>query len=403
MRRQVGVEPLALFGLEFSLATATLDELERVTRAVTPAQVEGWFRAFQGTEEIAVLTTCHRVELVVLLRSPAVLAVWQAALPGDPRCWTVREGDEAVHHLFRVAAGRESLAVGEGEARRQVRAAGQHAWSRHPRPVVRGLLVEAADAAGDAAVTVPTSIASAAAERLITLLEGRPSRIVIIGSGVVGRQVAERLSTRGELVIVFHHRRPDPEFLRNTGARAVPLEQLSAELGSADVVITAAKFGGIGLSASELPRDRPLLLVDLGVPRNIDPGIRSDPLVRLMDLQDLYRMSHRPPTVDRSDLIVEERARVCAGRVNRLLLRPWVDALRRAAEQVRRAELRTAHRYLGQLDAAQERAVDRLTQRLVERLLAAPTDRIRGLPTGPEGDLRRRIALELLRPTPSGP
>lgn len=398
------VSPLALFGFELSLDTAPIDSLEAAARAVTRPWVAERFSRIAGTEEVALLSTCHRVELALLVRAPDVLDRWRAALPGDPGQWKLRGGPELVHHLFRVAAGRESLAVGEAEVRHQVRAAGGFVLSRHPRPVLRDLLKGAARSADEVAPTVPAarSIASIAAARLLDL-SGRPfPRVLVVGSGTVGRQVAESLSAYARLTIAFHQRPPEEAFLRANGARAVRLDRLADELQVCDAVVTAAKFGHHALRAADLPRDRPLVLVDLGVPRNIDPSVRQLPNARLVDLEELHAFTAQSAP-DEHDARVWELAARYAERMERLLLEPWIEAFRRGAEEVRRTELETARPFLGPLDPAQEVALERLTRRLVARLLLPPTERIRSLPAGPEGDRQRRLALDLLRPPSPGP
>jgi len=399
------VTPLSLFGLEFSLDTASLDALENVCRSVTRAQVTEWFSRFPGTDEVALLSTCHRVELVLLARFPEEVDHWQEVLPGSRSSWTIREGREAVHHLFRVAAGRESLAVGEAEVRQQVRAAGFSVATRHPRPVLRELFADATDAAEEVCPSVPTSrsIAAIAAARLLGLVRRPNPHVVVVGSGTVGRQVTESLSSSARVTIVFHQKPPPEPFLRATGARAVSLDHLAGEIAASDAVVTAAKFGNHGLHAADLPHDRPLVLVDLGVPRNIDPGVRELPNVRLVDLEELHALSGSLSVSDDGDTRVEALAHRCSDRLERLLLEPWVDAFRRAAEVVRRTELAHARTYLGSLDPDQEVAIERLTQRLVARLLIGPTERIRSLPPGPEGDVQRRVAVSLLGTPPSEP
>jgi glutamyl-tRNA reductase len=307
-----------------------------------------------------------------------------------------------VHHIFRVAAGRESLAVGETEVARQVRAASRSVESRHPRPVLRELLEDAADFADTLASATPPSIAAVASARLRALLRQPLPRVLVVGSGVVGRQVVEGLASSALLTVVYHQRPPEASFLRAHGARAVPLERLGAELEATDAIVTAAKFGDRGLRASDLPSDRPIVLVDLGMPRNIDPDVRSLPNIRLVDLEELHERPIRG-TALASDDRLEVAAMRCAERLNVLLFEPWIDEFRRAAEEVRRSELATGRSYLGVLSADQEVAVDRLTRRLVARLLLGPTERIRSLPPGAEGELRRRWAVELLRPPSDEP
>lgn len=399
------VQPLALVGLECSLDTATLDQLEAVVRSLPPAELTPRFERYSGTEEAGLLTTCHRVELLLLLHEPEDLDRWRAGLPGAPGVWRLREGRELVRHLFRVATGRESLAQGEVEVSHQVRAAAFQVLSRHPRPVLRELLHGAASAAQQlASVEAPShSIASVAAARLRTLVTAENPRVLIVGSGTVGRQVARCLVPGSRTTLVFHTRPPSDDFLRSVGAEAVPLERMAELAPSADAIITAAKFGHHGIHPQDLPRNRPIVLLDLGMPRNIDPAVRRLSNVRLVDLEELHAWSRESVEPAAPDLRVQDLADRFSGRIERLLLEPWIDALYRSAEATRRAEVERARRFLGPLDADQEVALDRLTRRLVAQLLAPSTERIRSLPAGPAGDLERRLAVELLRPAQSDP
>lgn len=400
-----GPTPLCLFGLGISLDTASIDALEEVSRSVTRAMVADWFSRLGGTQEVALLSTCHRVELVVVTRFPEEVDRWRSLLPGDRETWRVRSGRDVVAHVFRVAAGQGSLARGEAEVRHQVRAAASSVVSRHPRTILRPLFLDAARAADEIAPpsTALPSIAAIATARLVQLVPSARPRVVVVGAGTVGRQVVQQLVPSARVTVVYHQRPPDPTFVRDTGASAVGLDRMREAIATSDAVVTAAKFGNRGLHASDLPRDRPLVLIDLGLPRNIDPDVRSLPNVRLVDLAELHELTDsRAPTNTRDERL-ESIADRYAERVERLLLEPWVEALRHAVEEVRRSELANARPFLGALDADQEHAVDLLTRRLVSRLLHSPTERIRSIPAGPEGDVRRQWALDLLRPDSPDP
>ncbi len=395
---------LRIYGIAADLGSLPLEELERRSRAVTAEQIRTWFSQFPGTREVAVLSTCHRVELVLLARSSSEVDHWLRVLPGSPRTWQVREGSELFLHLFRVAAGRESLALGEAEVRQQVRAAGRSVESRHPRPMLAELFSTAAAAAEETAPSGPSlpSVARVAATLVRELLDRRDPRVLVVGTGAVGRQVAEDLAGAAQITVVYRARPPPSEFLDATGARPVPLDALPAELRSADAVVTAIKSGSPCLPTSELPRDRPLLLVDLGLPRNIDPAVRSLPNVRLVDLEELHARFARSPADSDQDARVARLAGAYWAGVHRRLGEPWVDAWLRSAEAVRREEFANARRFWGALTPEQEAAVGRLTERLVKRLLLPPARRLRSLPAGPDGDRERELALRLLRPDPDG-
>jgi glutamyl-tRNA reductase len=389
--------PLCLVGLECSLETVSIDALEALAQSATRERLRELFESSPGTQEVAVLTTCHRVELFLLLRAASDADPWCAALGVRPGAWRIREGRAVVRHLFDVAAGHASLARGEGEVRHQVRAAARWVETRHPRPLLRDLLEGAADAAEEVAPARSStrSIAAVAAARLMQLVDGTEPRVVVIGSGIVGRQLVEQLGPEARVTLLYHRNPPPEAFLRTTRAEALPLEHLPKVLATADAAVTAAKFGDRGLRSLDLPRDHRLLLIDLGMPRNIDPAVRKLANVRLLDLEDLHGEAKSVGSSDGSETRIIEQADRYADRLERLLLEPWIDSFRRAAEEIRRGELATAQPFLGRLDAEQRAAIDRLTQRLVARLLLPATRRLRALPAGPEGELQRRLAFEL--------
>lgn len=396
-------EPSALVvaGYECSLATTSLEQLEGVAAAADRAWLGDRAGSLEGTLEAALVRTCCRCELLVVARSASDVERWRSVLPGEPGAWCVRTGREAVRHLFRIAGGLESIARGEREVRLQVRAAAATVWSRHRDRLLRDLLQAAADAADETAPTVPSSrsIAALAATRVLEL-SGRPfPRVVVLGSGAVGRQVTEHLAPSAKVSLVYRSRPPDERFLRLTGARAVRTDALAAEVALADAVVTAAKSGGRCLGPEDLPRDRPLVLVDLGVPRNVDPAVRGRPGIRLVDLEELGTLPDAP--ADRAiEASLKERADRAHVHFEIAALEPWIGTLRREAEKLRRRELGVAQGFLGPLTREQQSAVDRLTRRLVDQLLRAPTVRLRSAPPGEEGDRLRRVAVALLTPGP---
>ena len=395
--------PRHLVGFECSLETASLDQLDHLHRILDERWVEERFRGSIETEEVTRLATCHRIEIYLIVRSEGEPLRWRRELPGDPAIWRVRTGRELVRHLYRVANGRDSLALGEREIRFQVRAAGHTTRSRDPRPFLPELFEEAAAAADELSPSVPPeqSVASIAVAHLVELVRRPNPRALVIGAGTVGRQVAEQLAPSAQVTIAYRHRSPDEEFLRRTGARAVPFDALRPELSTADVVVTATKSGRGFLGPSDLAPARPVLLVDLGVPRNIDPAVRELPHVRLVDLEELRAISRTesvPPEDPRLMALADQSAEWWESRA----LEPWVDELRRRAEELRRSEVELARTFLGPLRPEQEVAVERLTRRIVARLLIGSTEKLRSLPPGTEADRLRRFALELLRPTDIG-
>ena len=388
-----------LLGFECSLATSDLDRLESLDRRLAPARLQA---AFQGTPSVAetvLLRTCHRVELYLWTDPAGPSDSALVDLLGPVECWRRHEDDAAVLHLFRVAAGLESTAVGEREVRDQVRAAAARVLSRSPRPVLRPLLLESVAAADAVAPTVPASrsIAALAAARVLSESPAPFPRVLVVGTGVMGRTVAELLAPYGRVTLVYRTRPPDAEFLRATDSRAAPWESLDAEIALTDGVVTAVKTAGRIIGPSALSgRRRPLAVIDLGMPRNVDPSLRGHPLVRLIDLEGLRALVSATPLTE-VETRVGDRARTAALGLARSGFESWVDRYRREAERVRVALLAEAEAALSELTGVERAAVDRLTRRLAARLLEAPTEGLRAIPPGPEGDERRRWAADLLR------
>jgi glutamyl-tRNA reductase len=398
-------DPLLLVGYEHSLDSSTLDALDRVQRAFPPDRLDELFGRGDGTEEATMLRTCHRLEVLLVVRSREEADRWREELPGDPGAWRAREGAEVVRHVFSVAAGRESLAFGEREIRDQVRRARGATRSRHPRPILRSLLESAVRAAEAAAPVVPPerSVAGLAVARLLSLLDRPSPKVLVVGSGAVGRRVAILLAPHAAVTLVYRTAAPEAAFLQETGCRAIPLEGLREALLRCDAVVTAAKSGDGFLGPAALPEGKPLVLVDLGVPRNIDPAVRDRPGVALVDLGDLRAAVARPRLSIEEETRSTSAADACFAELRVRLGEPSIAAVRRAAEEIRALELARARPFLGSLGAEQEVAVDRLTRHLVARLLQPATDLLRTLPPGPEGDRLRRLALELLRPADPRP
>jgi glutamyl-tRNA reductase len=222
--------------------------------------------------------------------------------------------------------------------------------------------------------------------------------VIVVGAGAVGRQVVECLAGSARVTLVYRARSPRPEFVQATGARTVRFDSLADELARADAVITAIKSGSPCLRRSDLPRDRPLVLIDLGMPRNIDPEVRTLPNVRLVDLEELHARFASAGSNPEQDAAVASLAEAYLETLRGELWEPWVSAWLRSAEVVRRREVANARRFLGTLTPEQEAAVDRLTHRLLTRLVVPPAQRMRSLPVGPDGDHDRQLVLRLLGP-----
>lgn len=399
------VEPWRLSILELSLSTASLERLEGVARRLPMAAFRRLFDAHPEIEELAAISTCHRVELIVLDRRGDPQS-WRTTLPLPAEGWRAWSGPHAIYHLHRVAAGLESSAPGEREVRAQVERASRNLMSRHPRPVLRDLLRSAVAWARqlDVPLSSRQSIASLASARVLQEVPKPFPRVVVVGTGAVGGQVVESLGPYARVTNVYRSAPPSDTFLRATGARAVPLVDLKEELRHADAVVAAAKVGERILGPEHLTgRSETLVVIDLGLPRNVDPTIESVAPVRLVNLEALHA-EHAGKGLDpKLEEAVASSARADWARIQRWLLQPWVDHLMQAAEQTRQSEIRRAAPYLRSLSPTQREAVDHLTQRLTEKLLGPPVNRLRALSPDRQYDAERETAVYLLGGTSPEP
>lgn len=265
-------------------------------------------RARAGAREVCVVSTCERVELYATGVEPGATSVLLEALaenrgvcrPAVEAAAHLLTGREAVTHLLRVTAGLESFVLGERDIVGQVRAAAEASRAAG----VMGLTLERLMATavntsrrvhrgthlGEAGRSVAGAAVQVAALESGGDLVGR--RMLVVGAGDVATQVAEAATRLGAAVTVCNRTRRHAERWAAAGATVVDLDQLTEALSATDVAIfgTAAPeplIGAAELGEARRSADRTLLLLDLCVPRNVDPAARELSGVRLLDLTDL--------------------------------------------------------------------------------------------------------------------
>ncbi len=307
----------------------------------------------------------------------------------------VHADEPAARHLFRVAAGLESIVLGDTHVIAQVREAHQAARRRDATGPILDRLFEAASGASKrvrAQTTVSTGVttiagaAVAAAARLAGPLERR--RVLVVGAGAVATVAALGAVSRGCRQIVVANRSADPagDLARRVGGRAVGLDELGEELAAADVIFCATASRGFVLTdrhAEACSQDvKPRLVFDLALPRDVDPAFRALSGTRVVDLDDLTQAvrasaSTRRRDLERADAIVGgEAARWEAWRRARAAA-PAITELHEGAEATRRRVLRRHAADLAQLAPEQQRLVETITAQLVAGLLHTPTLELR--------------------------
>jgi glutamyl-tRNA reductase len=395
---------------------------------VEPQESAGLTLELAAGGEAVVLCTCNRTEIYIATGDPAAarvralaLLARRARLPRDElEPVLVSQVDTAaVTHLFRVAAGLDSLVLGEPQILGQVREAHEQAQAAGADgPLLNRLFRHALHTgkrvrAETALAERPAAVAAAAAElarRVFGDLVGR--RILIIGAGKMSEIAGASLVACGVENVFIANRTPEraAALAARFGGRAAGFERLVAELEQADVVVSSTRCPRFVLTAAEvaqaLPRrrGRPLLLVDIAVPRDLEPEIGELPGCHLYDLDDLGevvrdgRRDVRRELAQAEEIVADEAERFLAWQRS-LDAVPAIVSLRRRAEQIRAVELARAGGKLDALSPAERRAVETVTAQIVNKLLHAPTVRMKAAAGGADGSryasvLQHLFALE---------
>jgi glutamyl-tRNA reductase len=356
-------------------------------------------------EELGLLSTCNRVEIYAAVAPGAdAEALLMDYLEAQHQGGTAhfrehlyyREGDEAIRHLANVAAGLDSLVLGEPQILGQVTQAYSEAVEARTAGPVLGTLFRAAIRAGKRARTEtaissnPASIGSVA----ITLAQSvvgnlTQKRVLVIGAGVMAQLALSSLRKRGvqRLALANRTRERAEELAASWGGRTYALDELPQALADADVVITATASNSPLITAPMVAAaqgdGRTLVLIDIAVPRNVAPAVEALAGVHLFNVDNLQQgldvaLEARQREVPRVQAIIDEELAVLAREMQALSVRPLIVDWRQQAEAIRQRELERTLRFLGDdLDPETLIHVHALSRSLVNKLLHEPTLRLR--------------------------
>jgi glutamyl-tRNA reductase len=348
------------------------------------------------------LCTCNRTELYWHSRGPAddreaAEALLAAAQPGPepgPESFQEAAGRAAAAHLFRVAAGLESLVLGEGEilgqAREAIEGAEQDGGAGFSLPYLfRAAIRFGGLARSETRISAGAlSVASAAVQLLARVHEDLGAcRVVVIGAGMTGLKAARHLIAEraGQVVLLNRTRERAQQAAAELGVEAGSLDELPRRIAEADAVIAAAQVESPlvtpELLRTALPARRAgtLALLDLSMPRAIASECAALPGVVLHDLSGFeqvvaFNRARREREIPRVEALLERELEVFETRMRESRVRPLVAELRLRAEEIRREELERAR---GQEAGVDGEALDRVTRRLVDRLLSVPSQALR--------------------------
>jgi glutamyl-tRNA reductase len=393
--------------------SAPVDLLERVVlpaEAVTKLLAD--VLASDHATEAFVLSTCNRVEVYAEvdkfhggLAQASELLARRAGIDLDeltPHLYVHYE-DRAVSHLFSVACGLDSMVVGESQVLGQVRVALRTAQDAGTAGRQLGGLAQQAlrvgkrartetgiDRAGRSLVTAGLEVAG----QVLGPLDG--TEVLVVGAGAMSALAATVVAQGGAARVVVANRTLEraERVAAAVGGEAVPLDSLQAALASADLVVSCT--GAVGhvldtamLAAAVAGRpDRPLVVLDLALPRDVDPSAHDLPGVTVVDLETLagaLATSEHAADVEATREIVVEEVAAFLGWQRAVSVAPTVVALRDMADSVVRAELVRLTGRLPDLDPHARAEIEQTVTRVVDKLLHAPTVRVKQLAEEPGG------------------
>ena len=339
--------------------------------------------------EAVCLSTCNRTELYIAAAEAGHAEALAVEVLGQDDLGAVlyRLRDEAAAlHLFRVAAGLDSMVPGEGEILGQVRAAYESGspgalLDRLFRQALHaGRKVRSQTAIGENPASV-SSAAAALAEQVFGDLNGR--RVLILGGGKMGTLSARNLVSRGAEVETIASRTVETDAVLHAVERA---DVVVSSTSTPGYVITRAQIAGV-LAAR---KGRPLFLIDIAVPRDLDPEIHELEGCYLYDIDDLESVvaesldARRREATRAEAIVAEEASRFREWQASRDVV-PEIASLRARAEEIRSAELERARGRLGRLSESERLAVESITSQIVNKLLHLPTVRMKEAAAGADG------------------
>ncbi|MBX3249820.1 MAG: glutamyl-tRNA reductase [Myxococcales bacterium] len=349
--------------------------------------------------ETVLVSTCNRVELYGVADDPNAAA--RAAIDHlrgraesaeelESSLYVLR-GAEAVRHAFRVAASLDSMVVGEPQILGQFKEAFEAASETGTVGTLLGRCFTRAFAVakrvrsetGIAEGTVSvSSIATSLAKKIFGELGGR--RVLLLGAGEMGEAAGRSLAGSGaHLTVVNRSPTKATTLARELGGVAAGYEQLASELVGADVVICSTSSQTFVLTHELMKgvvkarRHRPLFVIDIAVPRDVDPRVGELENVFLYDVDDLQKVAQenleaRRKSADAAERIVDIEVGEFEVWRRSLELTPTIVALRRRVEEVLAAELERTLPRLGGLDEKDRRALDKMVSAMASKLLHSP-------------------------------
>ncbi len=408
-----GSVQISITGLNHKSAPVEVRELLAFDAGSIPVALQA-LKSRPGFVEGMILSTCNRVEVTVASDDGASSdALVDGFLAENRNVDPVRfqpylyrySGGDAIRHLFRVACSLDSMVVGEPQILGQLKSA--YAVARE-HGAVSGFLETLLGRAFNVAKRVRTeteigssavSVSFAAVELAREIFGSLKDRsILLIGAGKMSEAAARHLSRNGVTRIFVANRTAAraEEMARMYRGAIVDYARLNDVLPEMDIVLTSSAAPGFVLTrdqvkrAVEARRNRPVFLIDIGVPRNIEPSVNKLANVFLYDIDDLREvvgrnLSNRAEIATEAERIVAEETERMIGRLKVREVTPVIVSLQEQLETLRSGEFARFRSKMGTLSAEQEEAIEQLTRGIVNKIAHGPVTELRRQAAQPEG------------------
>lgn len=379
-------------GLNHETAPVAVREMAAISLKALPSALRA-LRALPGVDEAAILSTCNRTELYAVVGQDLTRAALCDFLPAfhgfspdllDHRMY-LHEGREGVTHLCLVASGLDSAVLGETQVLAQVKEAYQAASENGTiGPLLHELfkrcIATAKQVHTETAVGIqPLSMGSVALQMIRKVFHRMGNlQVLVLGTGKMGRVAIRHLAEAGvgSIIVASHSPERARQLAGEVHARHIGIEDVHKTLPKVRVVIAATT--GMVLSVAEVRAalsvtESPLVIVDLGVPRNVDPTVAKLPQVMLFDVDDIKRIAEtnlqsRRQELDRARNLAESCAERYMGWVASRTVVPLIRSLTEEAERIRQQELNRA-RVVAETTDDQWAAVEQLAHSLSRRIM----------------------------------
>ena len=358
--------------------------------------------AHEGIREGMLLQTCNRVEVYAIADQieQGFSAVQEFFVDTHlsvsaeqllPRLYCHAE-DRAITHLFRVASSLDSLVVGEPQILRQVKDAFQDALTHNATGVILNKVVKKAISVAKRVRTETriaenaVSVSYAAVELAKKVFSNLAARtVMLVGAGEMAKLAAQHLVNHGVHEVLLTTRDPvrAAEMATRFNGVSIPFDEFRANMHRADIVLCSTGAAHYLISPEDVERavrarwNQPIFLIDVSVPRNIDPDVRKVDNAFLFDIDDLeshieQNREERMLEATRAEGIVKDEVEVILKWLQSLKATPTIIALRKRADALKQAELEKAFGRLGTLSPEQQEAVEGLASGIVNKLLHGP-------------------------------